>query len=555
MLGTSERERARPPTAARADDAAALLAMQRSIGNRATAAVVSQRTPVGRGLLRQPAGGAAGTALAVDTRAPPPGPLPTRQQLDDEVDRLFRGFFPKAPGRLDPNDPGQEALVSTWLGLRDQVLDDWTDRVFFSFFPYAPKALNPADPADAQLIEFWTDIRDQIRDGGPGRYHWGPAASPSGGRRPHTPAAPTTTSPASPSGARPPHTPAAPTATRPEKSLRVVDVHNYGNARVGLDFDSDVTVAAAAALVFPGGVPAGVELHPYGPHRILLEHVTGASLSAMPPWLAKAFMQASQGIEDDPGLPRATPPPAPRPGEPHPEIDIDTPEKLKEWVKEVLDRGHEVGDVAELAAYMSKAAENIAYRRAVAEVGVDATEGVAWGGRVAAVMQFERVAVLAEVLEVVAGVLSTIGDIFLIFWVGFEVIETFKEEKEDERRFGYLYGLMWEVLGEPDHMRVCNGPGITYSAEEHRAAFVEGAGEGRKRGKDAEISRAIKLWVAASAAAESRFGGSARTNVSIAAATVITELWEKQEKTTLRFPLAWPTPYPYEGVAGPFLQP
>ena len=59
--------------------------------------------------------------------------------------------------------------------------------------------------------------------------------------------------------------------------------------------------------------------------------------------------------------------------------------------------------------------ENIAYARAVAEVGVDAAEGTALGGAgVAEVMQFHRAAAIAEVLGVVADVLSTIGDVAFI---------------------------------------------------------------------------------------------------------------------------------------------
>ena len=117
------------------------------------------------------------TALAPTADVPPSGTLPTPRQLNAEVDRRFREFFPDAPKRLDPNDPKQAKLVDTWLGLRDAILNEWTDRVFFSFFPHAPKRLDPNRSDDAPLIDFWTDIRRQIRDGPPGRYHWGPQPS------------------------------------------------------------------------------------------------------------------------------------------------------------------------------------------------------------------------------------------------------------------------------------------------------------------------------------------------------------------------------------------
>src|SRR5580765_5752849 len=107
--------------------------------------------------------------------------LPTRDQLNAEVDRRFFEQYPDAPARLDPNDASQTAWVNAWLTIRDDVLNAWTNTVFFSFFPAAGQ-LDPNNPGDATLIEYWTDIRDQIRDGVPGRYSWtgDPAASQQG---------------------------------------------------------------------------------------------------------------------------------------------------------------------------------------------------------------------------------------------------------------------------------------------------------------------------------------------------------------------------------------
>src|SRR5262249_20227779 len=141
---------------------------------------------------------------------------------------------------------------------------------------------------------------------------------------------------------------------------RIVDLHNYGHGRFALDFAGDVDVGAAASLVFPGGVPAGVSLSEYGPRQILLEHVTQESLAAMPGWLAHAFVQSLQGNEDDPRQHAAAQRPVVH-GMPHPEIEIDTPEKFKEWLEGALDRTHQLGDVAELAATFAKIGENIAY--------------------------------------------------------------------------------------------------------------------------------------------------------------------------------------------------
>jgi hypothetical protein len=132
--------------------------------------------------------------------------LPTSAQLNEEVDRSFRDSFPTAPERLDPHDPAQADLVTTWLSIRDGLLNDWTDKAFFSYFPDYPTAdkLNPSDPADAQLIEYWNDIHDQIRDGSPGRYDWSAAPQPAAAAAPTEPeASPEPAPAASPAGPDP----------------------------------------------------------------------------------------------------------------------------------------------------------------------------------------------------------------------------------------------------------------------------------------------------------------------------------------------------------------
>lgn len=158
------------------------LELQRTTGNRALAGLLQAKLAMsgpggsserniflrqGEGGLteeRSPSGGGServrvsAPADAMRTAHPPPATLPTRPQLNAEVDRIFREFFPNAPKRLDPNDPTQADLVDTWLGIRDGILDQWTDIIFFSFFPNAPKKLDPSKPDDAQLIEFWGDI-------------------------------------------------------------------------------------------------------------------------------------------------------------------------------------------------------------------------------------------------------------------------------------------------------------------------------------------------------------------------------------------------------------
>jgi hypothetical protein len=123
--------------------------------------------------------------------------LPTRDQLNLEVDRRFREFFPGAPQRLDPDDPDQADLVKSWVGIRDGILDDWTDETLYTFFPgIRGQKLNPNDAGDGQLIEYWKDIHDQIRDGAPGQFNWdgAPADSSASATTSTSPA----TSPAAP---------------------------------------------------------------------------------------------------------------------------------------------------------------------------------------------------------------------------------------------------------------------------------------------------------------------------------------------------------------------
>jgi len=436
--------------------------------------------------------------------------VPTRTELNTEVDREFFEQHPEAPAKLDPKDPSQADLVAAWLALRDTVVNEWTNKVFFEHFPAAGK-LDPNDPGDQQLIEYWLDIRNQIRDDAKPRYNWDASATPD------------------------------------DAPLKVVDIHNQGGARFVVDFETDPSLEAARAFMFPSGVPDPVVVSSFGPNQILLEHLTTEALQQMPDWLANGFLQASQGLDPVPepgGTPARAPAGAPAAtGKPYPEIDIDTPEKLQSWIETTAHKGSEIGHVAELVETMTKITENIAYTRAVAAVGVDAAEGLAWGGAgVAEVVQLHRAAAIAEVAGVAAEVLSVVGDVLLVIWVGYQVIEAFKEEKEDQRKYGYLYGVLWEALDEPDHIRTYTAPGITYSEDELRDAFVEGVAEGRAKGADLEVKNPIKVWVAAVEVGEGIDEWAAKT-------TVLTALFDKAFDHESRFPQQWPTPFDYIGVA------
>jgi hypothetical protein len=97
--------------------------------------------------------------------------LPTRDQLNAEVDRQFFIDHPTAPARLDPDDPSQAELVAAWIDIRDRVLAEWTDAVFYEFYPSAGK-LDPGNPDHAEMIEYWKDIQHQICNGVAGRWSW-----------------------------------------------------------------------------------------------------------------------------------------------------------------------------------------------------------------------------------------------------------------------------------------------------------------------------------------------------------------------------------------------
>jgi len=97
--------------------------------------------------------------------------LPSRESVVAEVDREFRSRYPAAPGRVDPDDPGQATLVEAWHAMFTEILHRTVDRHFYRLFPEAGR-LDPDNPGHADLIAYWTDMRDAIRDGTPPRWDW-----------------------------------------------------------------------------------------------------------------------------------------------------------------------------------------------------------------------------------------------------------------------------------------------------------------------------------------------------------------------------------------------
>ena len=102
----------------------------------------------------------------------------------------------------------------------------------------------------------------------------------------------------------------------------------------------------------------------------------------------------------------------------------------------------------------------------------------------------------AEIVEFVAAdILAPLGGLALVIWSGFQVIDAFKSERRMEELQGFVYGVMWEAMNEPDHLPKF-APGMTYSAEEHEEAFVSGVARGREKARDPKVRNRIIIAVA-----------------------------------------------------------
>jgi hypothetical protein len=186
--------------------------------------------------------------------------VPTRTELNAEVDRQFHQQHPEAPEQLDNNDPSQASLVQAWLAIRDAVVNEWTDKVFFEFFPAAGK-LDPNDPGDQQLIEYWLDIRNQIRDDATPRYDW---SNPDALQQAAA---------------------AAPAATK----LQSVTAESGGYL---LTFDGEIDREAVGRWLWPAGVPSGVELAARSATTFHLSGLSSESYQSMNSDVAGMIAQA-----------------------------------------------------------------------------------------------------------------------------------------------------------------------------------------------------------------------------------------------------------------------
>ena len=109
--------------------------------------------------------------------------LRTHEELNAEVDRVFRDWFPDAPERLDPDDAEQATMVQEWARLRDDTLNIWTNEAFYEFFPEIAQGtkIDPSNPEHAGYADYWNDIYHQIKTGDSGQYDWSSPPAAAGG--------------------------------------------------------------------------------------------------------------------------------------------------------------------------------------------------------------------------------------------------------------------------------------------------------------------------------------------------------------------------------------
>lgn len=396
--------------------------------------------------------------------------VPTRTELHAEVDRQFRVRHPEAPEQLDAQDPGQASLVEAWLEIRDSVVNEWTDRVFRERFPTAGK-LDPNDPGDDQLIEYWLDIRNQIRDDATPRYNW----------------------------AGPDSLQHADEGTQAGARLESVTADSGGYL---LTFNDEIDHEALALWLWRGGLPAGVELAAKSATTFHLSGLSSESYQAMNPDVAGMIAQAGV-ITAEPYNPSAV---QDRDSVLHPSdvkvMDGAARREMEHHINDWLEGAHEVASVTEVTAYLAQAGAHVA--RGTAAAG--ALEGTA----IAA--------------EVAAGFLAPLGSVALVVWNGFQVIDAFRGERRREELQGFVYGVMWQAMDEPDHLPKF-APGITYSAEEHEEAFVSGVRRGREKASDPKIRNRI-IVVVAVMGARTGFGS------MWASQQVLSEIWRDNREHT-----------------------
>ena len=207
---------------------------------------------------------------------------------------------------------------------------------------------------------------------------------------------------------------------------------------------------------------------------------------------------------------------APTPVEIAVELDEPTKSRIAEWVEHALKGTH----------YIHSAAE-------VVEMLADATAHVTGSGGSAAAV--------ASGAEVVAVFLEPAIPFVVAYETGHEIITAFGSGKRMEHAQGFVYGVMWQAMGEPDHLPSFDGIfRLGTSPDELRQAFMQGVARGRAKAQDPTIRNRILLAV-------SSLGVTSGKGAPYAAQILLSQLWrstrERSPADSESDTIAWPVPY------------
>jgi hypothetical protein len=205
-------------------------------------------------------------------------------------------------------------------------------------------------------------------------------------------------------------------------------------------------------------------------------------------------------------------------GAPRTDIDVvmdeTTGAHIAEWTVHTLEGAHVLASTAEVTEFLSEATAHLAGH----------------AGKAAA---------LARGAGIVSKSLGAVGAISLIASSAYHVVRAFTLAKRSPHQQGFVYGVMWQALDEPDHLPAFVDR-FSYSADELREAFKQGVAEGRVKGQDPRVRNQIILAVAA-------LGLNSGMGDFYAANKILSQLWRSirepspgdSDTDTIR----WPVPY------------
>ena len=291
-----------------------------------------------------------------------------------------------------------------------------------------------------------------------------------------------------------------------------------------LTFKGFTEAGAVGGFLWPGGVPAGVNIVPLvvveEPSQIGQFELTGLTIDAlqsMEPTIANRIEQESVMTADPSDAqdsPKSTEPdfPAGDPPAGAPGVDVKMDESaLAEYVHSQLEATSYIGDPTEVA-------------------GIFAAEG----------------SVLASVAEIL-GPAGAIADTIIVLWA---VVRAFGTGTRLQEQEGFCYGVMWETFGLPNGKKAfVDWAGD--SAADLSQAFFDGVAEGREKAQDVKVHNAIMLDVAyymatgpgvdAPLVVKATYGSGDRLGAG--QELVLNELWKKIRENDLgRDWLNWPDP-------------